>query len=127
MPSRKPTAVERAERAKRESRTLDFKERFDPESASDCAELIKDLMAMANSGGGVIVVGVCNDGSPARMDVGPLLRLDPAKITDKIERYTGVQFADFEIQPAKRGRNKVAVIAVGPSGEAPIAFTKPGT
>jgi len=87
MPRRQRTAVERAQQAKRESKGLDFKECFDPSSDADWAELVKDFMAMANTGGGVIVVGVCNDGSPAQEDVDPVLALDLAKITDKVERW----------------------------------------
>lgn len=82
---------------------------------------------MANSGGGLIVVGVCNNGSPATGDVQPVLDLDPAKITDKIESYTRVSFDDFGISEVARNGSRVAVIAVGPSLEAPIAFTRPGT
>ena len=82
---------------------------------------------MANSGGGLIVVGVCDDGSLANQDVTPILVLDLAKITDKFERYTGTQFADFGIAEGSRGNNKVALIEVGAAGAAPIAFTKPGT
>lgn len=127
MPRRQETSIERAQRAKRETRSLDFKECFDPDSAADWTELVKDFMAMANSGGGIIVVGVCNDGTAAKDDVAAVLELDPAKITDKVERYTGVQFSEFEIHETKRGRKKVAIIEIGAVRDAPIAFTKPGT
>jgi hypothetical protein len=127
MPRRKPTSTERAERAKRETKTIDFKAQFDPSLAADWCELVKDFMAMANSGGGLIVLGVCDDGTVSRADVEPVLTLDPAKITDKVERYTGVHFSDFEIHEAKRKRRRVAVIAVGKVCDAPIAFTRPGT
>jgi hypothetical protein len=127
MPRRRPPSTERARSAKRESKTVDFKERFDPDDAADWPELIKDFMAMANSGGGLIVVGVCDDGSPSGARVTAVLKLDPAKITDKIERYTGVQFADFEIHEVKRERKVVAAIEIGAVREAPIAFTRPGT
>jgi len=127
MPQPKETSTERAVRAKRETRNLDFKQHFNPDSAADWTELVKDFMAMANSGGGLIVVGVCNNGSPAKEDVAAVLDLDPAKITDKVERYTGVQFAEFEIHEAKRGRKKIAVIEIGAAKDAPIAFTRPGT
>lgn len=127
MRRRPQSAVERSQQARRESRTLDFKECFDPEVDGDWLELIKDFAAMANSGGGLIVVGVRDDGSPARQDVTSILRLDSAKITDKVERYTGVQFADFEITEGMRGSKKIALIEVGPASAAPIAFAKPGT
>ena len=41
-----------------ESASLDFKSCFDPESKQDWCELIKDMVAMSNSGGGTIIVGV---------------------------------------------------------------------
>jgi predicted HTH transcriptional regulator len=124
-PRKPPTVAERVEAAKGETRSLDFKESFDPTQLSEWLELPKDLVAMANSGGGLIVVGVCNNGQPATGDVQPVLDLDPAKITDKIESYTRVSFDDFRISEVIRNGSRVAVIAVGPGLEAPIAFTRP--
>jgi predicted HTH transcriptional regulator len=49
---------DRAVVTRRENRTIDFKSQFDPGSEADCIELVKDLVAMANSGGGTILVGV---------------------------------------------------------------------
>ena len=46
---RKQDHIERARVAKRESKYLDFKERFDPGSLGEWCELLKDLVAMANS------------------------------------------------------------------------------
>ncbi len=113
--------------AQAESRSLDFKERFDPKELSEWLELVKDFVAMANSGGGLILVGVCNNGQPATGGVQPVLDLDPAHITDKIESYTHVHFEDFEISEVIGNGSRVAVIAVGPSFDAPIAFTRAGT
>lgn len=55
--------LERAENARRESKSLDFKREFDPMSTPEWCEIIKDIVAFANSGGGVIVFGVNNDGT----------------------------------------------------------------
>jgi hypothetical protein len=127
MARRKLTSTERAERAKRESRTIEFKERFDPHIAAEWPELVKDFVAMANSGGGLIVIGICDDGSASGAKVASTLSLDPAKITDQVESYTGTQFGDFAIHEAKRGSKQVAVIEVGAALEAPLAFMRPGT
>jgi hypothetical protein len=127
MPRKPRTVAERAIAAQGESRSLDFKERFNPKELSEWLELIKDFVALANSGGGLILVGVCNNGQPATGNVQPVLDLDPAQITDKIESYTHVHFEDFEISEVTRNGSHVAVIAVGPSVEAPIAFTRAGT
>ncbi len=112
--------------AKRESRQLEFKESFDVGSRQEWCEIIKDLVAIANSGGGVIVFGVNNRGEPTDADLSPLRRVDPATITDRLHRYTETYLTDFEIhEPEKAGYKLVAWI-VRPSAT-PIVFAEPGT
>src|SRR2546425_12202154 len=94
--------LERAENARRESKLLDFKREFDTTSAAEWAKIVKDIAAFANSGGGGIVFGVENDGSSAGNDISNILSLDLADITNKIESFTGYQFADLEIVEANR-------------------------
>jgi hypothetical protein len=119
-------SLERARGAKRESRYLDFKERLDPSSKAEWCEVVKDLVAIANTGGGVIVFGVANNGKSAKADLKPILTLDPAKITDQVFRYTGEQFAGFEIVEIRRGRARAAAVLIEPA-ESPLAFSHPGT
>ena len=119
--------IRRAESAVRESKTLDFKRSFDPGNKAEWPELIKDFVALANSGGGLIVIGALNDGTPTQIDVAAVLNLDSATIADKLESYTGVHFGDFDIAEATRDGHTLAVIAVGAITDAPIAFTAPGT
>jgi predicted HTH transcriptional regulator len=93
--------IERALAAKRESKTVDLKRSFDASKAADWCEIVKYLVS-ANSGGGAILIGVEDDGSPATPgSASAILGLDPAKITDKVAKYTGIQFDGFN---ARRGR-----------------------
>jgi hypothetical protein len=126
MPRQARTVQERVVAARRESRDLDFKDHFDPDQTPECIELVKDIIAMANSGGGLIVIGVCDDGTVSGADVKPALDLDPAKLGDKIHKYTGIHFADFEIVEAERDSKRVAALVIGPSPDVPIIFTSPG-
>lgn len=114
--------------AKRESKTVDFKRSFDPESAGDWCEVVKDIAAMANSGGGTLLIGVENDGSCTTGDAGvaKVLALDPAHITDKMNKYTGVQFDGFAIHEAQRAGTRIAALNVS-SSESLLAFERPGT
>ncbi len=50
--------VDKGLAAKRESKYLDFKSSFNPDSAGEWCELIKDIVAMANTGGGIIIIGL---------------------------------------------------------------------
>ncbi len=114
-----------AKSAKRENRHIDFKESFDPSSSQEWARIIKDIVAFANSGGGVIVFGVRDDGTAATFDKNIVLRVDPAVIADKISAYTGENFADFEIAEIIRRKKHFAALFINPSS-APLVFTRAG-
>jgi predicted HTH transcriptional regulator len=66
------------EKAESESAELEFKASFDPAAASHWCELLKDIVAIANSGGGAIVFGVSDDGTPAAGELSAVLGIDPA-------------------------------------------------
>jgi hypothetical protein len=109
-----------------ESRSLDFKESFDPNSGRDWVELVKDIAAMANSGGGHLVFGVKDNGALAAGGSDAIARVDPAVIADKLFKYSRCHFAEFELTAAQRHGASVTVLAVGPTDRL-IVFTKPGT
>src|SRR5437764_9516928 len=88
--------------AKNESKSVDFKSAFDPDRSADWCELLKDVVAMANSGGGTILIGVTDDGQcTSGSGALKILQTDPAKVTDKIAKYTAVQFDFFTIDAVK--------------------------
>lgn len=117
--------IARAENARTESKYLDFKREFDVSSNPEWCEIIKDIVAFANSGGGVIVFGVNNDASNASFDTTAIYELDVADITNKIEAYTGFQFAEIEVVEVQRDGNMRAAFVIG-SADTPIVFTRPG-
>ncbi len=122
----KKDLLEKAKGAKRESKYVDFKNRFDVSSSGDWIELVKDIVAMANSGGGVVLIGVKNNGLPSVFDVTPVLNIDPAHFTDKIASFTGEQFSDFEIEQIKRSGHEVAVLRIH-GVTVPMVFLREGT
>jgi hypothetical protein len=126
-PIRNQPPIEKALCSIRESKNVDFKSSFDTNEKGEWCEIIKDLVAIANSGGGVILVGVEDDGllAPAKNALA-ILALDPAVLTDKVAKYTGVQFDGFEIIEAIRDSQAVAAIAVQ-AATVPLIFEKPGT
>jgi hypothetical protein len=112
--------------AKRESKSIEFKQQFDKESSQDWCELLKDIIAIANSGGGVILIGVDNRGSPINADVSSIIDLDPADLGDKIFSYTSTNSAQVRILEASKGAAAIAVIRVG-AADTPIVFSRAGT
>jgi len=109
-----------------ETDCLDFKRSFDSTSTGDWLELLKDIVAFSNSGGGFILIGIGDDGHPSSYDVSPMFTIDPADITNKIYKYTNIQFHDFQLSEALKHSYKIVVLSIGPS-LIPIVFTKVGT
>lgn len=122
----KDLTLDKVKNAKRESKYIDFKEKFDINQTQDWCEIIKDIVAMANSGGGCILIGAKNDGTPSGWDPTSVLNLDSAQITDKIAKYTGEQYSDFEIQEVKKNEHLLVALWVH-SVPIPMIFIQPGT
>ncbi len=118
--------IQRALTAKRESKYVDFKASVDFSESGAWCEIVKDIIAMANSGGGALLIGLDNKGIPTGFDPTPVLDVDEAVMTDQIQKYTGVQFDAFTISEESKSGNRLAAILVE-GGSIPIIFTKPGT
>ncbi len=121
-----PDIIKKALSVKRESKYIEFKEHFDPSSAQDWCELIKDIVAIANSGGGIILFGVDYAGQPCNANLKPILQIDPADIANKISKYTGSVDLELEVLELKKGRKQLVSFVIQ-SVSIPIVFSKPGT
>ncbi len=109
--------------AKEESAELDFKASFDVKN--DWCELIKDIVALANSGGGRILVGVTDDGFPSGADVTKLLSVDLADVVNKIRGFTDVNFSALTIHSVDFSGAQVAEISIR-AAPTPLVFGKAG-
>lgn len=84
--------LEQIIRSGRETKTLDYKgpSSWDEKDKKACCELVKDILAMANTGGGYIVVGVAE--SAAGFDFlglsdDQLKSFDPSRISRFVQNY----------------------------------------
>ena len=118
--------IEKALAATKESKYIEFKAEFDATSSAEWCEIIKDIIALHNSGGGIILFGVNDDGSCSGKNVDSLFVLDVAEITDKIQKYVGVQFSEFEVLEKEKDGQRIAALVVDAS-RIPLVFKKPGS
>jgi hypothetical protein len=103
--------LNRAAGAKRTSKRVELKDRFDPETAGAWLELVRDVAALANSGGGVVVL---------RGDV------EEERLHEELARYAEPEFEAFELHGITRGgRHATAVVIEGVSNT-PLVFTRAG-
>lgn len=69
--------IKKALSATQEADDIEFKSAIDVNSKKDWVDIIKDIVALANSGGGVIVFGVDDHGFPSNFDTTEILKYDP--------------------------------------------------
>ena len=112
--------------ATRETRTIDFKSGFETTKTRDWCELVKDILAFSNSGGGVVVVGVNGGGSPIKGAADALIAVDPADVCNKIRSYTGSDFDEFDMIPTNKNGVQVCLLKVG-AVAVPLIPIRPGT
>lgn len=70
-----------------ESGRFELKEDFDNSTRARCS-VLADAVSLSNTTGGVIIFGVNNSGESVGIREGVASRLDPAKIQDKLARYS---------------------------------------
>jgi hypothetical protein len=99
--------VERALAAQRASRRIALRPSFDASSDADWSELVRDIAALANSGGGVVLFG-------AGVELP-----DRARIEEELARVTAVKI-EFSIVQASNTRTAIVV----EEAETPVVFAK---
>jgi hypothetical protein len=109
-----------------EAADLDYKSLFDVNAPGDWLEIIKDIAALANSGGGTILIGVNDDGTPSGAEVAGPLGIDPADLTNRIHKYTGTHFHAFEFAECEKEGREICAIAVKGT-RIPLVFMRVGT
>lgn len=105
---------------------MEFKTQFDPSDRRQLCEVLKDIFALSNSGGGVVVVGVDDLGQPNGLSVESLLRTDPADLANKIAAYSGRHYDDVTVRVHLKAGMTIATIEVGPT-PTPLIPVRPGT
>ena len=110
-----------------ESDLLDYKREFAPQKkAAFWAETIKDIVAFANTRGGILVFGVEDDKLLSATDNTKLFELDPSDLTNQIRKYTDSEFSDFKILSVEWDGAEIPAIVVKPV-PTPLVFTRVGT
>ena len=97
----------RAEQATRSSKRVALTETFEP------IELIRDIAAMANAGGGVIVL----DG---------VAGIDEEQLHEQLAEYAEPEFEAFHLERISRNGRPSTAVVVEESGTTPLVFTQSG-
>ncbi len=111
---------------KRESAKLDYKASLDLAESRDKVECCKDIVAMANTAGGYLVVGVTNKFETVGIAENVLASLDEAKLRQQLRSYTAVPIDVFVNRAIELEGNKFGIITVLPTRHPLIVFEANG-
>lgn len=112
-------------KATSEAKRLEFKSQFNVHLPSFWCELIKDIVALANSGGGTLAIGLNNDGSVSGSDLTDCFNLDVADIVNQLAKYTGREFDQFTTEKAEKDNKQIFIFHVN-GIYPPMVFIKHG-
>jgi len=105
MATRRETLLARAASAQRSSKRLALRDEFDTLSDDDWRNVVIDLAALANAGGGVAVV-------PGYVD--------RAHVIGRVARYAGTGAPLIDTHAVERAGGPATAIVVDAAGEAPL-------
>ena len=109
-----------------ESTTADLKVMFDSVIPGAVLELIKDLVAFANSGGGTIRVGATETSQPGVPEAA-LDTLDGARISDQINKYVAPCRARVSHEVTGNGDGRFVMdLSIEACDRYPLVFSKQG-
>jgi hypothetical protein len=101
----------RAADAKRSSKRVELNDGFDPQAPGAWLELVRDVAALANSGGGVVVLNG---------DV------EEEQLHEELARHAEPEFEAFELHDITRGSKPATAIVVEGVVNTPLVFTRTG-
>lgn len=108
-----------------ESEDVEFKSSICIANQKHRVEIIKEIVAIANSGGGCIIFGVDDRGMPTEDDIDSIKNWDPADITNQIYKYTHTNFGGFEKISKEKGGIEILLLLIH-GVDVPMVFTNDG-
>lgn len=111
---------------KRESAKLDYKQEWDPQRNRDVVELTKDLVSMANTAGGYVVIGVGDRGEAAGLSDAQVTKLDEATLRAQVQSFIGTPLELFLDRTVEWESKRYAIVTVLRCPRSPVVFEKIG-
>lgn len=105
---------------------LEHKARLDLANSADKLKLVAEVVAMANAEGGVIRVGVTDDGTESGVSPDLASRFDPARVADLVDSFTTPDHVEITISTTLVSTGQVVDLAVERFADPPLVMCKDG-
>jgi len=105
--------LSRAAEARRSSKRVALRDGFDTRASGDWLDLVRDVAALANSGGGVVVLDGVTD-------------VDEERLHERLASYAEPEFESFTLEELTRAGRPATAIVVSPATNTPLVFSRQG-
>lgn len=109
-----------------EQAALEYKLRLDLAKTGDKVRLVAEVVAMANADGGVVRVGVTDDGRAIGLTPELARRFDPAQVADLVDSFTSPEHVEITVTRSAGSDGPVVHIAVERFADPPLVMCKDG-
>lgn len=109
-----------------ENAGLEHKARVDLTNNADRVRLVAEVVAMANAEGGVIRVGVSDDGTEVGVSADLAGRFDPARVADLVDSFTNPDHVEITISTTTVPTGQIVDLAVERFPDPPLVMHKDG-
>lgn len=110
-----------------ETESVERKRTIDLDERSDRMALIREIVAMANTSGGEVVVGVDDDGTVVGVSDAIASKFDPARLSDLLDPFTSPDHIEVTILVERLGAGAAIVrIEVPQHSDPPLVLARDG-
>lgn len=106
---------------------IEFKATLDLREKKDQLRLVAEVVAMANAGGGVIRIGVDDDGYEIGIDANTAARFDPATVANLVDSFLGTDHVEVAVHRRHLSAERLVVdLVVEKCPTPPLVICKEG-
>lgn len=88
-------------------------------------QIMRSVLAMHNSGGGVIVFGLCSKGQHTATDLAAIRKIDPVQISQQVKKYADRPLPNVVVQDFERNGHRLPGWII-PAATSLIPFSRDG-
>jgi hypothetical protein len=109
-----------------ETENVERKRTIDLDERSDCLALVREVVAMANTSGGQIIIGVDDDGAVVGMQESSASKFDPARLSDVLDPFTSPDHVEVTVSIERTDHAVIVRVDVPEHSDPPLVLARDG-
>lgn len=109
-----------------ETENVERKRTIDLDERGDRLALVREIVAMANTSGGQVILGVDDDGTVVGLDESRASKFDPARLSDLLDPFTSPDHIELTVSTDRTDHGVIVRVVVPEHSEPPLVLARNG-